>query len=492
MNDINTTTLSRGGGPGDLSSYPILTEQVNFPSAPAAGTPAAPTGALGGNLSLQQVVDGALRDVLGWRPKTPDNKGFVAALNQSFDLKEVEGHVEWKWNQRSYLGQVETDLGAVTGAQASIYTRAKAAIDQSLPLLSGLSPLAIDVAQEDIESIRTIIRTEMIELVKHFGTVGGPPVFLVDNLFRLLIGRDPFGSPEEVGGNLRILRDRLGLSRNMVNSLENEQNYTNFLILVDYIVSLKQSWDGYRQYFSRSPSVQPYLGTQLVLFSRALTAINEAVQDVYFTMDSVFLGPAERQTLQLNFAGHTITPLPAVTGDNDFTRNKDVQQNKDVLSYTFDSDAAPLYVSELMDSVTQTVQQATDMVQDTGKDGVIAVFSTLVMLRKYVRGALTAWKGGVQATNTGVSTGDVPAGYKTDRVQRAIQELADQLDNAAELAGQITSKSQTAREKLQDITVLDALRDLLCQISPNTPITVKGLQEALNQIDPASECKPNC
>jgi hypothetical protein len=74
-------------------------------------------------------------------------------------LNEVEGHVEWEWKPQNYM--VQADLGEVTGAQASIYTRAKAAIDQALPLLDGLTPLREDADPEDCEAIRALVRSEL-------------------------------------------------------------------------------------------------------------------------------------------------------------------------------------------------------------------------------------------------------------------------------------------------------------------------------------------
>ena len=75
--------------------------------------------------------------MLGWKLKDGDPKGFTGALTQSFTLAEVEGHIESRWTPRTYA--VQTDLsGGITGAQASVYSRAKDALDQSLPLLDGL------------------------------------------------------------------------------------------------------------------------------------------------------------------------------------------------------------------------------------------------------------------------------------------------------------------------------------------------------------------
>src|SRR5262249_44194425 len=140
-----------------------------------------------GTAPISQIADRAIREVLGWRPKAGDVKGFVAALNQSFTLTDDEGHTDFSWTPRTYAVQAQADLGAVTGAQASIYTRAKVALDQSLPLLDGLRPLRVDVMEEDQESIRSIVRTEMVRLVEELGIPGGPRCQRVDDYFMLLL-----------------------------------------------------------------------------------------------------------------------------------------------------------------------------------------------------------------------------------------------------------------------------------------------------------------
>ena len=268
------------------------------------------------------MVEGAIREVLGWRPKPSDPKGFLSALTQSFDCLDVQGHTECKWNERSYAAQVTTDMGAVTGAQASIFARAKVAIDQSLPLVQGLYPLSPTILQEDIESIRSLVIRELTLLGAELGIVGGPRVQRVDELFRLLLDVKPgpltikpaqVKNPEQVEGHIGELGRRLWLRRPFINTIQDEQNFTNFLIVIDYVEGLKQSWETYRPYFARSPGAEPFFGTQLVLLSRALTAVGEAVQEVNFAMDSVFLGPAERQTIELHFrrAGTIIVALGA-------------------------------------------------------------------------------------------------------------------------------------------------------------------------------------
>jgi hypothetical protein len=71
------------------------------------------------------------------------------------------------------------------------------------------------------------------------------------------------------------------------------------------------------------------------------------------------------------------------------------------------------------------------LIQDGGKFGVISFQPTLEQLRVLVRGALLQGRGGEQ------DPARLPAGYRTTRVQRALEELADHLDEADRLADQI-------------------------------------------------------
>lgn len=405
----------------DAVAYPVLTEPISYPVAPATAPSAAPPG--GGTAPLGQIVEGAIRDVLGWRPKANDPTSFTAALNQAFDLKQVEGHTEWTWTPKSYA--VQTDLGAVTGAQASIYTRAKVALDQALPLLDGLTALRADVLPEDLESMRAVVRSELTQLVNEFGLLGGPRVQRVDQLFFLLLGGTltatgvvlNSANPEQVQGELGMLGDRFGMERSRVNTIDDEQDLTNYLILVDYVIGLNQSWvSSDRQYFASVPNdpgaPQPFLGTQLVLLSRALEVVAESVHNVYFTMDSVFLGPAERQTIQLNLVDTSTTPPQP---------------------------QPPLYMADLLEWVDRVVsQEGPRLIQDGGKDGVAALTPILAQLGTLVCASLL---NPVPACNPGVlrlqDPAVLPPGYATPRVQRALQTLFDEINEAYTLASEL-------------------------------------------------------
>jgi hypothetical protein len=430
----------------DLQSFPVLTQDFSPGALPSAATPA--PGQMGGTSQLGMAADKAIREVLSWRSKGDDPKGFVGALNQAFDLKEFEGHTEFKWTPRSYT--VQTDMGAITGAQASIYTRAKVALDQSLPLLDGLSPLTPNVEPEDLATVQAVVRSQFTALVNEFGVVGGPRVPRVDELFDLLLSaqvtaqRGSRPDPEHIprAGSLGLVRERFGLRREDVTTVDDEQNLTNYLILVDYVIGLWESWNYYRVFFVRTflgETRHPFFGTQLVLISRALEVVAQGVQDAYYTMDSVFMGDAERQTSQLVFTNLNLAgiDIPDGRGSREQLRLIDPQSG--------------LFVAELLDWVYRAAsEELPALLQDAGKDGIESFIASTDRLRKFVHASRVPPQ----------RAPGLPPGYYTPRVQRALQLLADGLDEAYGLAHEIRPPDLpidfTAKERQE-------LRELLRQ-----------------------------
>jgi hypothetical protein len=387
----------------DLASYPVMTEEVGFPPSPLArqgGTPS-PGGGTGG---LGQMVSKAVNDVLGWKVKPGDAKGLMGALTQSFTLTEVEGRIESKWTPRTYA--VQTDLsGGITGAQASLYSRGKVALDQCLPLLDGLYKLDPEAIDEDIAALKSVVKSQLTELVNELGYLGGPRVSRVNQYFNLLLGSNTFPptpklephpirqtDPDVIQGTLGNLRDELGLSftrQDFVNSVADETDLSNFRIISDYVTGLAQTWLNNVGFVVLNTKT-PFFGTQLVLLSRQLSVLAESVDEVRFTLDSVFIGPSERQTMELRFFGH--------------------------------HDLAPIFLEDLLSWIRDfATEEGPRLVQDGGKFGVQNTFypvverlSTIVRLLPTVPG--------------------MPPGFYTDRVQLSIADLMDQLADMARLA----------------------------------------------------------
>lgn len=397
------------------TAYPVWTDTVDYPNQlPLAGQPGA--GAPG-----EQRGDSArstIGAVLGWRLNPADPAGFVAALNRAFRLVEDDqGNTIARWVPPTYSVQsLEVGLGAVTGAQASLLAQARVGVEQVRPLIEGLTALDPDSDAEDVEAIRGLILSELEQLVNQLGTEGGPVPQRVDSSFELLLGNGitnagPNGDQirpydaETGGGQLGLLRDRLGLASGRVNTIDEEERLTNFLIIISNIDTLRVTWLTQRKNF-RGADAGAFLGTQLVLLTRALLVVAESVQEVYFALDSVFMGPGERQVTLLPTTPQKIT------------------------------------ISELLSWVEEVAsKKGLDVIRASGKDGIIHAFAPVVAeLRRLVievadviNTETPADPGVAQAKVRLRAEANLPPGLYTQRVVVAWLGLTAHLGNVLEL-----------------------------------------------------------
>ena len=261
-----------------------------FTAAGAGAPPAAPA-------DQTPNVTNVLRDLLGWRPVPGDAKAFSAALTASFRLKKVEGHVESEYVPRGFA--MQADLGSVTGGQASLYARAKASLTHMLELLDGLTPLQPAPDKDDIEATRILVRNELTRIIDEIGRPGGPRQPLVDSAFTVLLGPsaqdDP--DPDEVEGQLGALRDRFGLVLDSVNTVEDERIRTSYWTLAEEVQDLRRAWTRWKERFADQSG---FLGTDLVVISQLMEAGSEQIDEYESVLDSVLVGTAERQTIELD------------------------------------------------------------------------------------------------------------------------------------------------------------------------------------------------
>ena len=400
----------------DAISYPVLTEEVGYRPSPVGISTGGGSGVSGsGSGSLGQVAAKAVSEVLGWKTNAADPKGFVGALTQAFTLTDVEGHVESTWTPRTYA--VQTDLGGgITGAQASLYTRAKNALDSALPLLNGLYPLDPEADPEYVKALREMARSQMSEIVKEMGAVGLPSILRIDTYFQILLGVGPGEQvefdPDKIGGTLGELRDTYGIQfvgNPLNNSVEDEQDITNFRVISDYMTSLMQSWIANRQFFFIRSDQQAFFGTQLVLISRQFTTISETVNEVRFALDSVFIGPSERQTLLLEF-----------------------------------DDLAPMFLEDVLNEVERfTGDEGPRLLRDGGKISVTNnILPVVESLQKMVKEA-----------HSPLNIDDLPDGFKTARVRNSLDDLQDQLKALVGLIEQIEQEVPPSENKLTIIGI---------------------------------------
>jgi hypothetical protein len=402
----------------DLVKYPVLTRDVGDGGGYGGGT------RTGAPASLGRLAQDTIRAVLGWRFRGEDTKGFQAALAATAVAKQVDGFTQYEWRSPTFM--VQADLGEITGAQASLLACAKNTVDQAMPLLDRLTPLRADSDAEDIAAIRSIIRTQLNELVEECGQLGGPRVPRVDGIFRVLIGParlDPLtAGRRETAGHLKVelakkvlgdrneiardrtillvqLRERLGLEGQHVNTITEERVFTDFLILRDLLTALCHTWESQREDFLGNG--EGFLGTELVRLSRLLDVIVESVHESYATMDSVYFGPAERQTVRLRLRPQ-------------------------------DERATELTVGELLDWVEDfCANESRQLIQDGGKDGVVTASYTLERLHGLMAAAVR------ESCDREGRCGEKCIGFHAARVERALCEIATYLRHAADLAARL-------------------------------------------------------
>ena len=400
----------------------------------------------GRNGSLQQIVNNAFGQVLGQTFRTGNITDFRDSLSQTFAIKENNGQREIIYNPRSYTTQ--TDLGgAITGAQASLYHRAKAALKEILPLLDGLYELDPSSDQQNREAVRSIIHTEIVELVNEMGVQRGPRVQRVDSLFELLIGTNAESRlPEQIGGQLRDLADIFGLHRSSINTVDEERNYGNFLIIRDYIVSLRQSWQDYLDIQQSGSGA--FVGTQLVLLSQALEVMAESVRETYRIMDLVFLGPEERQSVWIDF---TLARDPQLQTNNNSnlgrrasrklldlrTRIRNFEEDQDRKIAFLLPDGSPIYVDEtaqlvpamdlerLLSWATRfATEEGPTLARSGGKLGIAnAIANTATKLMILIQAASYVPVGNTAYNRAGAIRALRDLAFQTYQVKRLAEEL---------------------------------------------------------------------
>lgn len=354
------------------------------------------------------IVRRKISEVLGWQPRLGDARGLAAALNQSFARTEAHGIPVFTWTPRSYFAYAELSDG-LTGAQASLFARAKTAVDAAREMLGGLYSLSAcydegDMVRDPAEVAKQLAPTLMDELLRELGRPGGPRIPYVDNLFSHLLGNEDWSTPDEIEGRLGELRDAYSLSSNRgcINTSEDERNATNYRILVDSLLDLRRSWVADRNAgnFTLS-SDSTFLGTQLVWLERGLWVVAEAVEEVRAALASVLIGVNEQRTLQLFFV---------------IQNNKDNKNNEITMS---------------LDDLLNWIQQfATDLgqklVREGGRSAIQTEFQVSVKtLANLVEEARDAKKQNIRRSKHGLK--DLPIEFAYPRVQSALRQLESHL-----------------------------------------------------------------
>ncbi|HKS49955.1 MAG TPA: hypothetical protein VJT49_33575 [Amycolatopsis sp.] len=380
------------------ANLPAATE-IDIAYPPTARPPAPSSAGDPGQLAQQ-----AISDVLGWKWRDGDTKAFEAALTGSFELTRVQGRTEATWTPRGYA--IQADLGAVTGGQASLASRARSAVKDSLALLASLRPLRTNSDPDNAEGFRALVRYGLEQIRKELES---PMIRVprVDQLFVLLLGQSTVtaavagpGSgpvPDRVGGHLGQLRDEFGLTRGQVNTIDEERVQTSFITLTDWVVSLYRGWLDARDRidpFAASTGLPPFFGPAVVALSQLLSAVSVQVEEVTSGLSSVGVQAEELEVLRV--------PNP---------------------------DGGSMSLGGLLRWVGEfATLEGRQLIESAGKEGVSTAFvQVAVRLEQFVANL-------PRRGDSGEYHASLPPGFFSFRVQRAIDELDDHLCEVIRIA----------------------------------------------------------
>jgi len=376
------------------TAYPLVTRP-----APSSSDP--------GQLAQQ-----AISDMLGWKWRDGDTKAFEAALTGSFELTRVQGHTEAAWTPRGYA--IQADLGAVTGGQASLAARARSAVKDALALLDSLRPLRTTSDPENAAGLRSLVRYELEQIRKELES---PLIRVprVDQLFVLLLGPTTVTAavagpatgpvPDRVGGHLGQVRDELGLTRGQVNTIDEERVQTSFITLADWVVSLYRGWLDARDRidpYAQASGVPPFFGPAVAALSQLLSAVAVQVDEVTSALASVGVQQEELEVLRVP-----------------------------------DPDGGSMALGGLLRWVSEfATLEGRQLIESAGKEGVGTAFvQVATRLERFV--AALPRPGGDTSDVPGNYRASLPPGFFSFRVQRAIDELDDHLQEVIRIAAPI-------------------------------------------------------
>jgi hypothetical protein len=267
-----------------------------------------------GGPSLEDDLDRVLAEVLGWKGRPDDTAGFVAALKQAFEVKQDGGVTTVKLRPRTVT---PASLSAVTGFRATVLAQAKGTTEQALALLDGLRPLLADADPQDVEAVRSTIRSRIIQIQEELASTN-PRVDRLDVLFDSLVG--PSDADPAERGLLGRLEEVLGMNLAQAKTLEEELTLTNFLVLDSLLQTLAGLYRVRRDSFLDEGD--NFLGSQLGLLSEELALIVESVGELVEALESVAFGPAERRAANLDLDHSSLTLDELVTWIDEFASDE--------------------------------------------------------------------------------------------------------------------------------------------------------------------------
>ncbi len=185
----------------------------------------------------------------------------------------------------------ESALGAVTGAQAMIYCRARDVLIRSQPLLDSLRSWHVDPDRDDIDPLREIVHSQLDEFVSELSRQSGPRIARAELVLDLLQQA------------LWQVRNRLGSA-----TVEEEQSLTDFLVLEDYVAGLRRTWNLERPALERAQRRRAKELAQLAPVVRMLAVVAGAADEAASALGAA-IDPVELLTTTIGDSSLSLADL---------------------------------------------------------------------------------------------------------------------------------------------------------------------------------------
>ncbi len=244
--------------------------------------------------------------VAGNRPRAGDAMGMTAVFASDFALSS--GGLPGEWAPVDYA--VSADLGALTGAQASLSARLRADAASIAADLRAVRPLErTDRSQSFLDEMRDRLAAIPASLASEFqpSESQDAPVpdlgLSQDRLDSVCGGEDACGVPatpnDPPGGGARLSYYRTEESLSPAQALSSAENQASYDAYVDALRAfsrIQRAFDEVASHSARHPKPKKAKldPVQALAAMRAPGVLAESVQEAYAALDSVFVGAAER------------------------------------------------------------------------------------------------------------------------------------------------------------------------------------------------------
>jgi len=253
--------------------------------------------------ALQQVLGGAIgrgpnsfmKALSGAFPTTETSEGQQVAFTSSRSMVSLyspgrSGNGTYPADNYS-SGTMLADgyAGTISARQANLYRQASITALDALRVLEGLTPFFPLAESDQVESLRSLIRSEINSLVEEFGRVEEPRTDRVLTYFSALtLHVKGFGELAFLDNPERVV------------TVEDEAQTAGFELLNNYTLTLRRIWDRFFDLDRKAPDSFS-LSERVERANILLPVVAQVNTDFEAAMDSVGFAESERRSLAARF-----------------------------------------------------------------------------------------------------------------------------------------------------------------------------------------------